>query len=50
MEMTGVSLSSRKGTGEFLWSIFYIFEIKLFCFVAAMSDLVHNVETMHGLR
>ena len=26
-----------------------IFFIKLFCFVVAMSDLVHDVEAIHGL-
>ena len=29
--------------------IFCIFEIKLFCFVVAMSDLVHNVEAINSL-
>ena len=29
----------------FLFFEFFIF----FCFVVAMSDLVHDVETMHGL-
>ena len=26
-----------------------LFENKLFCFVFAMSDLMHNVEAIHGL-
>ena len=30
-------------------NFFCIFEIKLFCFIVAMSDLVYNVETIHGL-
>ena len=30
-------------------NFFPIFEIKLFCFVVAMSDLVHNVDAIHGL-
>ena len=29
--------------------IFYIFEIKMFYFVVAMSDLVHNVEAIFHL-
>ena len=29
--------------------LFYDFEIKLFCFVFAMSDLAHHVEAIHGL-
>ena len=33
----------------FLLSIFSYFEIKLFCFVVALSNLVQNVETMHDL-
>ena len=28
---------------------FCIFEIKRFCFVVAMSDLVHDMEVIHGL-
>ena len=28
---------------------FRIFEIKLFCFVVTICDLVHDVETIHGL-
>ena len=27
----------------------YIFELKLFCFVVALCDLVHDVEAIHGL-
>ena len=27
----------------------HIFEIKLFCFIAAMSELVHDVEAIHDL-
>ena len=26
-----------------------IFEIKLFCFLVAMSDLVHYVESIYGI-
>ena len=29
--------------------LFHIFGIKLVCFVVAMSDVVHNVEAIHGL-
>ena len=29
--------------------IFHLFEIKLFCFAVAMSDLVYNVEAIHDL-
>ena len=29
--------------------IFHVFEMKLFCFVIAMSDLVQGVEAMHDL-
>ena len=28
---------------------FLLFEMKLFCFVVAMNDLVHDVEAIHGL-
>ena len=30
-------------------NFFRIFEIIIFCFVVAMSDLVHDVEAIHGL-
>ena len=33
----------------FSGQFFHIFEIKLFYFVLGMSDLVHDVETIHGL-
>ena len=41
---------SLKGTtyAYFIGQFFRIFEIKLFCFVVAMSDVVDNVEAMHG--
>ena len=30
--------------------VIFFFEIlKIFCFVVAMSDVVHDVQTMHGL-
>ena len=29
--------------------VFRIFVIISFCFVAAMSDIVHNIEAIHGL-
>ena len=34
---------------EFCCKLFRIFEIKLLCFVVAMSDLVHDVDAMHDL-
>ena len=33
----------------FLFYIFLYFEIKLFYFVVALNNLVHDVETKHGL-
>ena len=44
-----------KGQGEnvggfFFVVIFRIYQIICFCFVVAMSDPVHNLETMHDLR
>ena len=32
----------------FSGQLFHIFEIKLFCLVVVMSDLVHDVEAIHG--
>ena len=29
--------------------LFRIFEIRLFCFVVALTDLVHDVEAMHDI-
>ena len=34
---------------DLVFNFFHIFEIKLFCFVVAMSDLVHDFEAMYGL-
>ena len=33
----------------FSGQFFRIFKIKPFCFVVAIFDLVHDVETLHGL-
>ena len=30
-------------------NFFHFFEINFFCFVFAVSDLVHDVEAIHGL-
>ena len=40
--------TSRVQQRQVLVVNFCSFEIK-FCFVVAMSDIVHDVETMHGL-
>ena len=34
--------------GWFGWSIFCIFEIIIFCFAIARSDLVHDVEAIQN--
>ena len=43
--MQGVQCLQDSFSGQ----IFLIFEIDLFCFVVAISDLVHNVEVVHGI-
>ena len=35
--------------GDSSGQFFRIFEIIIFCFVVAISDLVHDVEAMYGL-
>ena len=48
--MTRLMYISRGTTyASFCCQFFRIFEIKLLCFVVAMSDLVHDVKAMHGL-
>ena len=50
IEVNGTSFrrTDNKGLniGWFLWTIFFVF---LLCFVVAIFDLVHDVETIHDL-
>ena len=45
------TVNKCRGTRQACFSgqFFHFFEIKLFCFTVAMSDLVHNVEAIDGI-
>ena len=42
----GKALVTGCNVGGFQWSLNCIFEIIIFCFVVAICDLVHDVETV----